>query len=64
MTRAVRNANAPIFFFQAANDYDLAPTKTLSAVMKDASKTYEAPQGATHLAISDPLSGPMTSSDF
>jgi hypothetical protein len=39
MTRAVRNANAPIFFFQAANDDDLAPTKTLSTVMKDASKT-------------------------
>jgi hypothetical protein len=41
MTRAVRNANAPIFFFQTANDYDLAPTKTFSTVMKDASKTYE-----------------------
>ncbi len=40
MTRAVRNANSPIFFFQAANDYDLAPSKTLSAVMKEASKTY------------------------
>ncbi len=25
MIRAVRNANAPIFFFQAANDYDLSP---------------------------------------
>jgi dipeptidyl aminopeptidase/acylaminoacyl peptidase len=41
MARAVRNANAPIFFFQAANDYDLSPSKTLSAVMKDARKTYE-----------------------
>ena len=41
MTRAARNANTPIFFFQAANDYDLSPTKTLSAVMKDAGKTYE-----------------------
>ena len=41
MARAVRNANAPIFFFQAANDYDLSPSKTLSAVMKDAGKTYE-----------------------
>jgi carboxymethylenebutenolidase len=41
MTRAVRNANAPIFFFQAANDYDLSPSKALSAVMKNASKTYE-----------------------
>jgi carboxymethylenebutenolidase len=41
MTRAVRNAKAPIFFFQAANDYDLSPSKTLSAAMKDASRTYE-----------------------
>jgi dienelactone hydrolase len=41
MARAVRNANAPIFFFQAANDYDLSPSKTLSAVMKGARKTYE-----------------------
>src|SRR5580700_4349745 len=41
MTRAVRNSRAPIFFFQAANDYDLSPSKTLSAEMKDASKPYE-----------------------
>jgi dipeptidyl aminopeptidase/acylaminoacyl peptidase len=41
MIRAVRNANAPIFFFQAANDYDLSPSKTLSRAMKNASKTYE-----------------------
>jgi carboxymethylenebutenolidase len=41
MTRAVRNAKAPIFFFQAANDYDLSPSKTLSAVMKTANKPYE-----------------------
>jgi uncharacterized alpha/beta hydrolase family protein len=41
MTRAVRNARAPIFFFQAANDYDLSPSKTLAAVMKDAGKAYE-----------------------
>jgi carboxymethylenebutenolidase len=41
MTRAVRKANAPIFFFQAANDYDLSPSKILSAVMKNAGKTYE-----------------------
>src|SRR5271155_1525036 len=41
MKRAVRNAKAPIFFFQAANDYDLSPTKTLSAAMKDARKMYE-----------------------
>jgi carboxymethylenebutenolidase len=41
MTRAVRNARAPIFFFQAANDYDLSPSKTLSAVMREANKAYE-----------------------
>jgi dipeptidyl aminopeptidase/acylaminoacyl peptidase len=41
MTRAVRNAKAPIFFFQAANDYDLSPSKTLAAVMKNAGKTYQ-----------------------
>jgi carboxymethylenebutenolidase len=41
MTRAVRKAHAPIFFFQAANDYDLSPSKTLAAVMKDANKAYE-----------------------
>src|ERR1700736_2415219 len=41
MTRAVRNAKAPIFFFQAANDFDLSPSKTLSATMSEASKTYK-----------------------
>jgi hypothetical protein len=41
MTRAVRNAKAPIFFFQAANDFDLSPSKTLSAEMNEASKTYK-----------------------
>lgn len=41
MTRAVRSARMPIFFFQAANDYDLSPSKTLSAAMKDAGKPYE-----------------------
>jgi carboxymethylenebutenolidase len=41
MTRAVRNAKAPIFFFQAANDYDLSPSKTLSAAMNDAGKPHE-----------------------
>src|ERR1700687_4873846 len=34
MTRAVRNATAPIFFFQAANDFDLSPSKTLSAASR------------------------------
>ncbi len=41
MIRAVRNANAPIFFFQAANDYDLSPSHALSAAMKQVNKTYE-----------------------
>jgi len=41
MTNAVRNSKIPIFFFQAANDYDLSPSKTLSAAMKDAGKPYE-----------------------
>jgi carboxymethylenebutenolidase len=41
MTRAVRNSNAPIFFFQAANDHDVSPSRTLSAAMRDAGKTFE-----------------------
>jgi dienelactone hydrolase len=41
ITRAVRNAKAPIFFFQAANDFDLSPSKTLSAEMNEVSKTYK-----------------------
>jgi carboxymethylenebutenolidase len=41
MTQAVRNSRAPIFFFQAANDYDLSPSRTLSAEMKAAGKAFE-----------------------
>ena len=41
MIRAVRNSQAPIFFFQAENDYDLSPSQTLSAAMKDAGKVFE-----------------------
>ena len=41
MIRAVRNSRAPIFFFHAANDYDLSPTRSLSAAMKDAGKQFE-----------------------
>jgi dienelactone hydrolase len=41
MIRAVRNSRVPIFFFQAANDFDLTPSRTLAAAMKDANKTYE-----------------------
>jgi dipeptidyl aminopeptidase/acylaminoacyl peptidase len=41
MTRSVRNARAPIFFFQPENDCNLAPSRTLSAAMKDAGKVFE-----------------------
>jgi carboxymethylenebutenolidase len=41
MTRAARNSRAPIFFFQAENDYNLSPSRTLSAAMKDAGKEFE-----------------------
>jgi hypothetical protein len=41
MARAVQNAKAPIFFFQAENAYDLSPTRVLSAAMKAAGKRYD-----------------------
>jgi carboxymethylenebutenolidase len=41
MLRAVRNSKAPMFFFQAENDYDLSPGRTLSNEMKDAGKVSE-----------------------
>ena len=41
LIQAVRNATAPIFFFQPANDYDLSPSKTLSTAMKDAGRAYK-----------------------
>jgi dipeptidyl aminopeptidase/acylaminoacyl peptidase len=41
MTQAVRNSQAPVFFFQAENDYNLAPSRVLSAVMKEAGKQAE-----------------------
>jgi hypothetical protein len=41
MTRAVRNARVPLFFFQAENDHDLRPSRVLSAAMKDAGKPFE-----------------------
>jgi carboxymethylenebutenolidase len=41
MKAAAKNAISPIFFFQAANDYNLAPTKILSDEMKAASKIVE-----------------------
>ncbi len=41
MKRAVRNSRVPIFFFQAENDFDLSPSRLLSAEMKSAGKTFE-----------------------
>jgi carboxymethylenebutenolidase len=41
MINAVRNSRTPIFFFQAENDYDLSPSKTLSRVMSEAGKAYK-----------------------
>lgn len=38
MTRAVRNARAPIFFFQASNDYSLVASRTLSEEMSSAGR--------------------------
>jgi carboxymethylenebutenolidase len=38
MVHAVRNARAPLFFFQAENDFDLTPTRALAAAMMDAGK--------------------------
>ncbi len=73
MTRAVRNARAPIFFFQAENDYDLSPSRVLSAAMKDAGKEFDVkiypPFGkSTHdghpLAISAARFGAKTCSSF
>ena len=41
MIAAVRNSKAPIFFFQAENDYSTAPSRVLSAAMKDVGKIAE-----------------------
>ncbi|MGH9740178.1 MAG: alpha/beta hydrolase family protein [Candidatus Acidiferrales bacterium] len=41
MIRTVQNARAPIFFIQAQNDYDLSPTRVLSAAMERAGKEFE-----------------------
>lgn len=41
MKTSVRSARAPIFFFQAENDYDLSPSKLLLAEMKLAGKDGE-----------------------
>jgi len=41
MKTAVQTSSAPILFFQAENDYDLAPSKTLFAAMKATGKDAE-----------------------
>jgi dienelactone hydrolase len=41
MARAVRNAHAPILFFQAENDWTLEPSHVLSAAMMDAGKPFD-----------------------
>jgi len=38
MEDAVRRARAPVFFIQAENDYDLAPSRSLAKAMRDAGK--------------------------
>jgi carboxymethylenebutenolidase len=42
MLTAVDNATVPIFFLQAANDYDTTPTTALSAEMQNVNKPYQA----------------------
>jgi dienelactone hydrolase len=41
MIQSVRASKAPIFFFQAANDYDTSPTKELSAAMRAVGKNAQ-----------------------
>jgi dipeptidyl aminopeptidase/acylaminoacyl peptidase len=41
MLHAVENAKAPILFFQAENDYNLAPSRTLYAAMSASHKSAE-----------------------
>jgi carboxymethylenebutenolidase len=41
MTRAVENSKAPVLFFQAANDYDTAPSTVLAAAMRKKKKVAE-----------------------
>ncbi len=40
LREAVRDARVPIYFFQAANDRDLTPTKEMAAEMERAGKPY------------------------
>lgn len=41
MVRAVRNANVPIFFFQAENDWNLSPSRALAGAAESAGKPYQ-----------------------
>jgi carboxymethylenebutenolidase len=41
MIRAASNSKAPIFFFQAANDYDLRPSSVLADAMRKSGKVAE-----------------------
>lgn len=41
MIRAVTNSKAPVFFFQAANDYDLRPSHVLADAMRKRGKSAE-----------------------
>ena len=41
MLQAAQHSKVPIFFFQAANDYNLAPSRTLYAAMKRLNKPAE-----------------------
>ena len=41
MVRPVSNSKAPVFFFQAQNDFDLTPTTALASAMQHAGKTSE-----------------------
>jgi carboxymethylenebutenolidase len=41
MIEAVQQSRAPIFFFQAANDYSLEPTERLGEAMRRAGRAYE-----------------------
>ena len=41
MIRSAVASRAPLFLFQASNDFDLAPSQTLGRVMREAGKTVE-----------------------
>lgn len=41
MKKTALDAHAPVLFFQAENDYDVSPSRTLSETMKNAGKAYQ-----------------------